>query len=199
LDRIEYIKWLENVLYRLISSEHYFKLVSGQQKQSWSIIQNSLGESVCIFWSHVFGNYKDDLHYSKFFDEDAEKIAGTNFSQNKIKARLLKALKMNNSDYDKFWKEVKSCRDQFIAHKEIGSNNIFPSINLCRTQAEAMRLIMAEFVKKALEQNLNGNWDIWNRYYQATENSNRSIEVKCKRGFKDGVLLMSDEIKQQKN
>ncbi|KHE90839.1 MAG: hypothetical protein K8F52_16645 [Candidatus Scalindua rubra] len=195
MDRIEYIKWLENVLYRLISCEHYFKLVSGRENQFWPIVQNSLGESVCIFWSHVFGNKKDDLHYSKFFNDDIERITGRNFSRINIEARMLTALKMNDTEYENFWKEVKSCRNQFIAHKEIGSNTVFYRIDLCRVQAEELRVIMAEFVQIALRQNLDGNWDIWNRYYQAAENSNSSIEAKCKREFKNGVLLLSDEIR----
>lgn len=191
LDRIEYLKWVENVLFRLVSYEHFFELSSNNKNHFWSMVQNSLGESVCIFWCHIFGNRSDDLHYSNFFNSETENIGGKNFSLPIIKSRLLKAIEMDDSAYSKFWNEVKTCRDQFIAHKEIGVSIKFPRIDLCRIQAEELRNIMKEFVSIALKKGVEGNWDLWNRYYQASINSNHSIKIKCENDFKSGILSVS--------
>jgi hypothetical protein len=163
-------------------------MVSHTSNQFWSMTQNSLGESVCIFWCHIFGNRSDDLHYSNFFGSDTEKVGGTIFSSDGVKARLLKAIRLDDHSYEIFWNEVKDFRDQFAAHKEIGQNVVFPRTTLCRMQAEELRNIMKDFVYVAFKKGEKGNWELWNRYYSAAENSNNSIKIKCEAAFKAGIL-----------
>ena len=139
---------------------------------------------MCVVLCHIFGNRSDDWHYSNFFESETENIDGKNFSLPIIKSRLLKAIEMDDIAYSEFWNEVKTCRDQFISHKEIGVNIMFPRTDLCRIQAEELRIIMKEFVSTALKKRIEGNWDLWNRYYQASENSKQSIKTKCENDFK---------------
>jgi len=130
---IEKLNLMEGMACRCICNVHYFNQTSGHQGRCWALIQNAIGESACIFWSHLFGNRRDDFHYSAFFSIDEVKQTDTNFSYESVKYRLINHIKMNDSEYLEFWKEVKSCRDQFVAHRDYKSEGlIFPGIDLCR-------------------------------------------------------------------
>jgi hypothetical protein len=174
---------VENVLYRLVSYEHFFELTSGKGGFFWSMMQNSVGESVCLSWCHTFGNRTDDLHFSSFFNDEAVELCGEEFSFENVKSRLLSVIEMNDQQYRQFWDNVKACRDQFIAHKEIGTSVTFPHTDLCRTQAEELRIILAEFVSKAVESDLGPEWRSWQMYYQNTANSNEALQTKCMESF----------------
>ena len=183
LNRLEYINWVENVLYRLVSYEHFFELTSARVGFFWSMMQNSVGDSVCLSWCHVFGNRSDDLHFSSFFNDEAAELCGDEFSFENVKTRLLSVIEMDEQQYQEFWNEVKECRDQFIAHKELGTSVIFPHTDLCRTQAEELRQILAEFVSKAVENTIGDEWRSWQMYYQNANNSNESLGTKCLESF----------------
>lgn len=59
---IEKIELMEGMAWRCICYVHYFHIVSGLPGNFWPLIQNSIGESACLFWAHLFGNRKDDFH-----------------------------------------------------------------------------------------------------------------------------------------
>jgi hypothetical protein len=183
LNRLEYINLVENVLFRLVSYEHFFELTSGKGGFFWSMMQNSVGESVCLSWCHVFGNRTDDLHFSSFFNEEATELCGEEFSLANVKSRLLSVIEMDEEQYREFWEDVKACRDQFIAHKEIRASINFPHTDFCRIQAEELRMIFAEFVSKAVENGLSPEWLRWQMYYQNEDNSNEALRTKCNNSF----------------
>lgn len=88
-DKLEHLTWIENVAYQCIYAEQYFEMTTDHDGQFWPVVQRSLGEAVCILWSHVFGNRKDDLHYSKFFAGDDMSILSKAFDSDVIITRIL--------------------------------------------------------------------------------------------------------------
>ena len=59
---------IENVAYRCVIDTHYFEIVTTNTKRDfWTVVQNALGDGVCIYWFHLFGKRDDDLHYTNFF------------------------------------------------------------------------------------------------------------------------------------
>lgn len=137
------INIIENVLVRLIKCENYFQLCTGHAGQFWPVIQNSIGESVCVFWYHIFGNRNDDLHFTQFFNDEIE----SKFTPEEVKSLMLSSLGMTQQEYTVFWTQVKECRDKFVSHKELDASVVFPHIDKCRVQAEALRKILSDYVK----------------------------------------------------
>ena len=188
---IKKIRLMEGMAYRCICNVHYFNLTSGHQGRCWPFIQNAIGESALLFWSHLFGNKRDDFHYSVFFGLDEVNQTDKNFSLEYVKSRLMKHIGMNDSEYLDFWKEVKSCRDKFVAHRDFKRDGlIFPRIDLCKNMAEELRDIFSELICKWSEEYPNDS-DIegLKKYYEW--NSNKKFEIMCERDFKDGVMSLS--------
>ncbi len=98
---------------------------------------------------------------------------------------------MDDSEYTIFWNEVKSCRDQFIAHRDLkGVGLVFPRIDLCREMAEELRNIFYEIICIWLEETGDDNkLEDLKRYYE--RHTNRSLESKCKHEFKIGITNLS--------
>jgi hypothetical protein len=186
--QLEQITSLENILLRLIKCEHYFDLCSSSKGEFWHIIQNSLGESVCLFWCHIFGSYKEDSHYTRFF----AKTPHEGFTKNEIKTRLLKAIKMDEKKYSMFRQEVKHCRDKYIAHKESEATVIFPYIDKCRVQAEELRRVLAEYCEKNSAVEPNSNWPYWAHYYRGNSLKAEHLKAESERAFSTGINLMAD-------
>ena len=188
---IEKLELMEGMAWRCICHVHYFHRVGGHPGYFWPLVQNAMGESVCLFWSHLFGNRKDDFHYSSFFSLEEVKQTHIEFSLEKVKSRLCKHINMDESGYKLFWKEVKSCRNQFIAHRDTNGVGLkFPRIDLCREMAEELRDIFHEIVCIWLnEAETDDKLENLKKYYEW--HTNRSLEAKCKREFKLGIVNLS--------
>lgn len=186
MSQLDKIKFLENVLVRLIKCEHYFELSSGLDGKFWPIVQNAIGESTCVFWCHIFGNRRDELHFTQFFKSESV------FTPDTVKSRMLAAMKMSDPEYAKFWEEVKNCRDKFISHKEVGASVIFPHIDKCRIQAEELRKILSEYsqMKSAAET----GWDIWVEYYSDQCLGENQFQAECEREFRNGIIGLATEL-----
>jgi len=182
---------MEGMAWRCICHVHYFYLVSGHPGNFWPLVQNAIGEGACLFWSHLFGNIKDDFHYSSFFSLEEIEQTNIEFSLDRVKSRLWNHINMDESEYATFWKEVKSCRDQFIAHRDSkGEGLIFPRIDLCREMAEELRNIFYEIICIWLEETGTDNkLENLKRYYES--HTNRSLGSKCKHEFKIGITNLS--------
>ncbi len=190
MSQLEQIKIIENVLVRLIKCERYFELCTGHEGSFWPIVQNSVGESACLFWCHIFGNREDSVHYSQFFKN--EKRAG--FATQEVKSRMLKVINLNEGEYSKFWESVKDCRDKFVSHKELGASVTFPEITNCRLQAEELRRILADYAKLNNSEMPQSGWDIWVEYYEGQCLSNDQFEAECSREFKLGITSLAHEL-----
>jgi hypothetical protein len=193
-ETMELLKWIENVARRCICCEHYFGLVTGLPGQFWPLVQNALGEAVCVFWSHLFGKRAEDLHYSQFFAR--EDVAGmeNGFSASAVKDRLVKKIGFGEKEYEDFWKEVKNCRDQFVAHKDVFATGlIFPRIQNCRIMVEELRVILEELVGKWHAVSPRGrDLENWKEYY--AWNSNKALSNKCQEEFRKGVLSLGEQL-----
>ncbi|MDN3484373.1 hypothetical protein QL989_03325 [Pseudoalteromonas sp. APC 3224] len=154
---------------------------------------------VCLTWCHIFGNRADDLHFSSFFNEEAVKECGHEFSFENVKSRLLSLINMDNEQYLEFWQEVKACRHQCVAHKVVGASVKFPHTDLCRIQAEELRSIISEYVTQAVVNNLGPEWNKWQKYYQNQNNMNEALKENCSRlveasCMKTDLLKLTNEI-----
>lgn len=190
MNQIEQIKIIENVLVRLIKCEQYFQLCTGHEGQFWPVVQNSLGESACLFWCHIFGNREDDVHFAQLFKSETR--AG--FTTQEVKFRMLRVLNLNEDEYTEFWKSVKNCRDKYISHKELGVSVTFPETANCRLQAEELRRILAEYAKLKDSDTPESGWDVWVEYYDGQWLGNNQFEAECSREFELGFTSLAHEL-----
>lgn len=170
---------IENIAYRCVVDEYYFEMVTTSTEiDFWTVVQNALGDGVCIYWFHLFGNHKDDLHYSKFFSRPDILAVAQEYSKESVKKRLLDAVGYNDIQYERFRNEVKYCRDKFLAHREVGAKGIYPNIEICRLMAEELRLILSELIvrcKDKLPEDMELFW--WHIYY--IQNNNKHLFNRC--------------------
>lgn len=184
MSKLEKITVIENILVRLIKSEHFFELCTGRDGDFWPAIQNKFGESVCMFWCHLFGSRKEDLYFSRFFDDSTE----SDFSVMTVRQRMLSAMSLSDCEYKQFWKEVKDCRDKFVSHKEHGALVTFPRINLCRLQAEELRRILSDYTREKIAAEPDIGWEDWAEYYTGQWLRERQFRDECEREFTQGII-----------
>ncbi|MDR5886623.1 hypothetical protein [Vreelandella janggokensis] len=190
MSQLEKINDIENVLVRLIKCEHYFELCTGYEGDFWPVVQNAVGEAACLFWCHLFGNWKDDLHFCQFFKDSSE----NDFSPKSVKQRMLSAMNLSEPEYRRFWREVKDCRDKFVSHKEHGASVIFPHIELCRIQAEELRRILSDYSKMKNKAELGSGWEFWVEYYSGQWLKSGQFSAECQREFSKGVVGAAKEL-----
>ncbi len=142
------LEFTEGVAWRCATVGHYFEKVSSRagDEKFWGIVQNSLGESFCLLWCHLFGSREDDLHYSQLFKHADIRNLGPQFELVAVKARLCKGAAIDESTYSDLWDEVRRCRDKFIAHRELESSVKFPRTDLCLRILEELRAVLADLV-----------------------------------------------------
>jgi len=186
-ETLKHATTLENIALRCIYSEYYFTMTTDHDGEFWPIVQNSLGESVCILWAHVFGNRSDDLHYSNFFNRDNVKSIGNKYTAESIKERILLKIDMNEAEYKLFWQEVKECRDMYVAHKQISATSIiFPYIDKCRIMMEEIRNILEELMNHWNESNPNID-EIMNFVEYYAWNKNKYLLSKSSKAFEKDI------------
>lgn len=187
MSQLDQISTIENVLVRLIKCERYFEFCSNRKGGFWPVVQNSLGESACLFWCHIFGNQKDDFHYKNFFQNETE----VGFVVKDIKSRMLKVMEMVDSEYTTFWNEVKACRDEFVSHKDLGKSVIFPRIDKCRIQVEEFRRILSEYSRLKFSKEPSSGWKFWAEYYSEQWLNGEQFKEECKRELAEGVVSLA--------
>lgn len=143
------LEFTEGVAWRCATVGYYFEKVSNHPRDEkfWIIVQNSLGESFCLLWCHLFGSREDDLHYSQLFSRAAIRNLGTSFEPVNVKSRLCRGAAIDESTYRDLWNEMKRCRDKFIAHRELESSVTFPRTDLCLRIVEELRAVLADCVR----------------------------------------------------
>jgi len=188
MSQLEKINTLEHVLVRLIKGEHYFELCTGHAGGFWPVVQNAVGEAVCLYWCHLFGNRKDDLHFSQFFKESSE----NGFLPAHVKQRMLSAMNLSEPEYKEFWNQVKDCRDKFVSHKEHRASVIFPRIDLCRIQAEELRRILSDYSKMESVAGPGSGWEFWVEYYSNQWLKSGQFSSECEQEFSRGVINVAN-------
>lgn len=134
------IVWSMDTCLKFKEAFLYHVLFTGKQDLFLTCMQNVLGEYCTIYWCHIFGNNKDDLHYHSLFDSDTLKLLlrtnnyeGTNFEKKEVRSRILKSVDMNDEEYRAFWNEVRNARNRFFAHKDTKNKSLFPDLKKCDT------------------------------------------------------------------
>jgi hypothetical protein len=113
LDRILYI--VRNVAcYRALS-----KYRNEFKQNYWILIINNFLDMSILEWCKIFGSKREPTHWKSIVvDHDTFRLA------------LLKALNIDNSEWNDYWKNVKSYRDNCIAHHGNSSDiNHFPNLD----------------------------------------------------------------------
>jgi hypothetical protein len=86
----------------------------------WIMIYNNFFDIAILGWCKVFGGDIEPTHWKRIVDDHSH------FRQN-----LLTALKVDQSDWETYWKDIKDYRDKFIAHHIIDPNiTHFPSLDI---------------------------------------------------------------------
>lgn len=147
-DLLTALEFTEGVAWRCAMTGHYFEEVSAHPSDDnfWITVQNSLGESFCLLWCHLFGSRDDDLHYSQFFNRSEVCSLGPKFELANVKLRLAQSIGTEEKVYDELWNEMKRCRDKFIAHREINVTVKFPRTDLYLRIVEELRTILADVI-----------------------------------------------------
>ena len=142
-----------DALYRCICYTTYFEKVTcsieKQKNHFLIIVQNTLGDEACIYWTHIFGkNDKNNhLHYEIFFNLIDEE----EFKVNDIKKRILNVIEFDENEYSDFFNNIIKARNKTLAHKDIdiSDNSIFyPDLIICRKMAQELLVILLELINK---------------------------------------------------
>ncbi len=107
-ETLKYLNEIEVIAYRCVVDEHYFEIVTENTKNDfWNVVQNALGDGVCIYWSHLFVNNKDDLHYSNFFKRQYVIAEGQEYTKAAVMKRILAlSLVMTITNIENFGKKL---------------------------------------------------------------------------------------------
>lgn len=147
-DALDLLGLIEGVAWKCIRTGYYFELVSSHPSSDpfWVVVQNSLGESVCLLWCHLFGKRNDDLHYSKLFVRPEISSIAPQFQLSAVKSRLLARAGLVEPAFDALWNEVNRCRDKYIAHRDLDESVVFPQTDTCLRLVAELRDVLADCV-----------------------------------------------------
>lgn len=156
MDLRQRIELMEGVAWKFLRTAHFFEHVSTHPSgdRFWTFVQNSLGESACLHWSHLFGNRKQEkLHFARLTERPELLALGSEFSHDNILNRLCARSGINNVAYEDLRKQVLTCRDKYIAHRDAdGTLIVFPRLDLCVLIAEELRCVLSDCVTALLLQ-----------------------------------------------
>jgi hypothetical protein len=86
----------------------------------WILICNNFLDMAILEWCKVFGSNREKTHWEKLVDDHAS------FQQG-----LLKALKIDQSGWEAYRKDIKKYRDKFIAHHQKDPNRThYPHLDI---------------------------------------------------------------------
>ncbi|CAM2977542.1 hypothetical protein LEAN103870_11490 [Legionella anisa] len=81
------------------------KKTSKAKTQFWITIQSNFLDIAIMEWMKLFGNNNDQHHWKNIVTEP-----------DSFKANMLHHCKLTSEEFDSYHKEMKSYRDQFVAH-----------------------------------------------------------------------------------
>jgi hypothetical protein len=192
---------MEGVAFRCVKTGYFFEAVSDHPSDDlfWTVVQNSLGESFCLCWCHLFGSTSDDLHLSRVFAYPDIVGLGTDYQERTFRSRIYTQAGISEVGFEELWKEVRRCRNKYIAHREVETNVKFPRTDICLKTVEALRTELAHCVTVLRENHPdNINLDSLDRFYKS--NGNSFLRDSAKRqviaGLKTGAGWAADLIAQ---
>lgn len=188
------IELMEGVAWKFLRTAHFFEHVSTHPSgdRFWTFVQNSLGESACLHWSHLFGNRKQEkLHLIHLTGMPELQALGPEFSHENILNRLRVRAGLDKAAYEALWDQVSICRNKYIAHKDTDSDPIiFPQLDLCVLVAEELRCVLSDCVNAILLQTPdNKELKGLARFYRGQDNAliKRGSELQFITGLRTGA------------
>lgn len=117
--------------------------------QFWATVQGNFIDTAVIEWTKLFGNHNDVHHWKKIVtDPDL------------FKSNMLQHCNLDSNEFDSYHKEIKSYRDQFVAHLDSAMTMYIPDLtNAQNTTEYYYEFIYSELPnasKIGLPPNLNG-------------------------------------------
>ncbi|MBM4275174.1 MAG: hypothetical protein FJ126_04225 [Deltaproteobacteria bacterium] len=83
------------------------KYKSDFKQNYWILIFNNFLDISILEWCKIFGSKIEPTHWRSLVD-----------NHDSFRLGLLKALDIDNSNWDDYWRRVKNYRDKFVAHHE---------------------------------------------------------------------------------
>lgn len=117
-----------NILASLVRSVHLKRVLSGLDPDPalnfWRLLHGNLLDIAVLEWCKLFGSD----------DEEHQKAHWKNVVPDKdaFRTSLLKAMEIDGKAWDAYWKEMKTYRDQNVAHRDFSNPNVthYPKLDL---------------------------------------------------------------------
>ena len=104
-------------LHRLMvfaQSIHVRRMIEGialDPKQTfWIMTVNLLADTAAIEWCKVFGSWDEDTHWTRVIPKERHE---------QVRAGLLKAVGLTPEEWEKYWNNIVSYRNQMVAHHDL--------------------------------------------------------------------------------
>jgi hypothetical protein len=86
----------------------------------WRLIHGSFMDLPVLDWCKIFGSNAEPTHWKGVVDDP-----------NQFRLDLLADLKISKEDWEQYWNQMKSYRDELVAHFEAGTEVAnFPDLNI---------------------------------------------------------------------
>lgn len=89
----------------------------GVMNNFWREVSQNAMDLAVLDWCHLFGNKRDELHWTNVFGEDPT-----------FKQRLLETLGVSEEEWTQYWGQMRKYRDKDVAHLEIQKVSIRPAM-----------------------------------------------------------------------
>ena len=127
------------------------KALSKTKTEMWAFTQRCFGEVAVIQWCHLFKDEKSGTHFKRLFGEHVpEEVLDLTIET--VRARILGAVGLSETDYASFRKEMVVFRDKVAAHKDMTAMGvIFPDLEKTKKTCLELRSILKEVVASQQE------------------------------------------------
>lgn len=193
---IELVKSAEQEAYRGVYSVHGYNLTTSPSDNIFiNTAQNAFAEKALLAWSHLFGSKTEQFHKNfqldirQVFADPTIKAIDPRFKKMNIYGRIVAASGLDEEQYEEYWGNMKTVRDNFIAHKDLSSDPNMPDLEIALEMFKALRNEMWELSKAAFAQDSeNKELEKLCNYYEW--NANHMLENEVVKAFKaSGIVI----------
>lgn len=82
-------------------------------------ICNNFFDIALLSWAHLFCNHKDELHFRNVLS-----------NPDSFKSKIMDRLSMTDDEWDKYWRSLKSFRDERVAHIDPVGSVMVPDLDI---------------------------------------------------------------------
>ena len=144
----------------------------------------------------LFGSKTEQFHKNfqldirQVFSDPSIKAIDSSFKNTNVYARVVSASGLNEEDYRKYHENMKTVRDGFLAHKDMGADPNMPDLDVALEMFKAIRNEMWELSKAAYAQN-SGNEGLSKLCGHFEWNANHMLENKVTKDFKASGIVVT--------